>query len=230
MDSAAIRDRLLAEILDAGPDGRLSFDEYSTVRRLGVPRAALRDALSSLTEAGVLTRAPRLGTSLATALHHWSVEDTAVEPVAAGTRYDTVGIEVTTPHDELSLELTGAAGRQVTRIERVSVLDGVAAEYWTIWTTLRLPEEYHRDGLPSDLNWYKIVGAVTGASTIQMTRRTIDCRATAADRDRMDVEVGDPLRFTSRALTLADGTPIDRGWGRSNSRMIIPTERFTIRL
>lgn len=230
MDAAQIRDRLLAEILDGDPDSRVSFDEYSTVRRLGVPRSALRDALSSLTDAGILTRAPRVGTSLATSMHHWSVENTALEPVARGTRYETLGIEVLVPHEDLSVELTGEPGSRLTRVERVSRLDGVAAEHWTIWTTLELPDEYHRKGLPADMNWYKVVGALTSAGTLQMTRRTIDCRATAADREHLDVEVGDPLRFTSRTLSLPDGTRLDRGWGRVNSRMIIPTERFTIRL
>jgi DNA-binding GntR family transcriptional regulator len=230
VDPAQTRDRLLAEILDGDPDLRPSFDEYATMRRLGVRRSTLRSALASLTEAGLLTREPRTGTTLASDLVHWTVEQSSPDVPSRRLRYETVGIDRVVPHEALSVELTGAAGAPVTRIERVSLVDGRAAEYWTIWTVLDLGDEVLRGGLPDEVNWYRFVGAHTGETELRMTRRVIDCRATEVDEAQLDVRRGDPLRFASRMLRFADGTPVDRAWGRINAQLIVPSETFTIRL
>ncbi|MCS5498262.1 GntR family transcriptional regulator [Cnuibacter physcomitrellae] len=231
MDAAQIRDQLLAEILDDGPGADHTFDEYALVKRLEAPRSAVRQALVSLTEAGLLTRAPRRGTSLVNQLHYWDVA--APTGVAAGQPtvwFETVGVDTVEPPAPVALELTGDPDAELTRIRRISRVGGRAAEHWTIWTTLDLPDRARASGLPSDLNWYEYVGSLTGEQTLRMTRRSVDCRATLDDRTLLDVEPGDPLRFLSRRLDHADGRPIDRSWGRVNPQLAVASETFVLRV
>lgn len=230
MNAALIRDLLLAEVLEATMEAEFRFDEYLTLKRLGTPRSQLREALSSLHEAGLLKRARRTGTSLTHPQFHYAVAEAQTVPPTrpVPVRFETLGIEDVPAPSSVSMELTGAEGASLRRISRISVIDGRASEHWTIWTLLEFDERTMRDGFPRDKSWYDVVAGITGSTTFSMTRRTINYRATANDREMLDVDLGDPLRFTTRALSLVDGTPIDRAWGRTNSQLIISSESFTI--
>lgn len=232
VDAAEVRDQLLAEVLDAGKDTVVSFDEYATMRRLGVGRAQLREALTSLSETGLIRRAPRTGTSLTNPQFYTSVADQATmdhsDPVPV--RYETIGIERLVPTDHVSTDLTGEPGATLTRVERRCVVNGRAAEHWTVWTTLDLPDEVLLHGFPIDRTWYQVVSDLTGERTIEMRRTTVNYRAATADLDVLDVALGAPLRFISRRLDLPDGRPLDRAWGRVDSQLIISSERFTVQV
>lgn len=232
MDAAQIRDQLLAEILDGDPVVEQGFDEYATVRRLGVPRAMVREALSSLAESGLLRRAPRVGTALANPLFYFAVEDASAfaGSGASSIMFETVSVERVTPPASIARDLRCEPESGVIRIQRVTHINGRMAEHWTIWSVLELPAEMHRDGLPRDASWYEVVGSITGEAAMTMTRRTVNGRATMGDISLLDVQLGDPLRFVSRSLTHTDGRPIDRSWGRINSQVLVSTETFTIRV
>jgi GntR family transcriptional regulator len=226
--SEYIRDRLHYDIVT----GRLSveerLDEYSMVKRFQVPRSAVRTALLSMTEAGLLNRARRAGTTPRNPVAWYNAEGTPAYWVSSDElRMVTQHIERMDAPVEIAADLELEEGARVTLIERSTRLGGSPILHWRIWTPIDI-ENAVPDGIAETRTWYETLKTVTGHSLFHVLRSTVETTATASDAKLLDIEVGDPISFLCRVTRLADGQIVDLSFSRRKRLTGITTDRLIV--
>lgn len=225
-----LRDLLLARILTGEVTSADKLDDRVIGREYGVSRTAVRGALGALSENGVLARARRVGTSPAYDRAAYVVGDTATfsGTLAGSTRFRTLSMTKEPAPEALAADLGVAPGDLLDLVRRSTVVNGDVLGHWTIWSPLLLRERYRDRGLPEDLTWYEVAGAVTGTSEFLIDRRTTVLRAATADHELLDVEPGAPVMFVSRVTRTRDGRAVDRSFGRWCADRVVTTERLQV--
>lgn len=225
-----LRELLLFGMMDGnfGPDHK--FDDRVLGREFNASRAVVRDALGALADSGVVTRSPRSGTRSS---HQPSIFETSgmtmSAPGRAGQKHWRTGAVRDVPAPPfVARDLEVEVGDTVTLIERMTMLGDRVSSVWTIWTALRLPQEWRETGLPPHLNWYATAAVVTGQTDFTVDRVSTVYRAVADDAERLDLELGDPVLFNARLTRTMSGRPVDRSFGRWGATHMLTYDRTTV--
>lgn len=188
-------------------------DERGLAEQLDASRNAVREALSLLSDEGLVTRRRGVGTVVVTPTYGHGLDRLAglAEALAGhGTVTNEVLIaEVTAdPPAEVTERLCLGAGAAAVHIERVRRVDGEPLSLDSTYLTA----DIGRGVLRADLETRDIFAVIEETAGCPLGRAEIEVRAAGADPETaalLGVRTGAAIFLIDRLTRLSDGTPVD---------------------
>jgi GntR family transcriptional regulator len=212
-DARRVRDLLRAALnCDVYPDGKLP-DETRLMDEFGVSRSAVRDALTMLSDEGLVDRRKGLGTlvvhtkTVMQLAENHGVADPAPGSVWSGQMRIRIldWTEVRLPQIAAH-RLRASADERSLRIDYVAILDGSPLALATNY--VRWPEAGALDPSMLQTDWYAMfdaVGLPIGETTFLWEAAVSD----AEDSRLLDVPVGSPIMLGEQVIYAPNGWAYD---------------------
>lgn len=232
-DARRVRD-LLRSALNSGiyPDGKLP-GETQLMDEFAVSRSAVRDALTMLSDEGLIDRRKGLGTLV---IHSKTVvklsENHGVEVPAPGSPWSGQMRIRLLDWTELRLpeiaacRLDAAVGERGLRIDYIAVLDGYPLGMATNY--VRFPEAKALDPSMLQTDWYAMfdqAGLLIGETTFLWEAAVAD----AQDSALLELPVGAPIMLGEQVIYAPDGVAYDFALTRARGDRMAMFSRATRR-